>query len=719
MAHSVTREERPSTGEPGTPPAAVAGRGRRWAGTAAAGLLGCILGQALWYHHEAPFAWMALVLIWERDRRRFLPVLAAAAAGAALASGWGTGLALLGLGIVLIPLVGRVGRREWAAWPVTAGGAAGLFLVGQPWNRLALFWALVAGATAAAGYGWTRREWDRLLTGDADGITLLLLLSAAGAALAGMEGWRVGLVSPALLVGSLVVILGSVATGLAGGAVTGGVLGLTLALRGTDPAGGVGILVACGVAAGWGGQHHWRLAGPGLLLGTLAYAVLLRFPPHILTLGVSLALGAGLSEVLPPAWVGRFRRWTRDLTQGALPETLPRRLRQLALVLAEMGRAFHYEDGEAEREGRLVEYASGQVCRRCSLQRHCWEGGFYRSYRGLAEAIEGALEDGGRTLTLADVPGEPFAHCIHADALLAQVNAVVGREWERRRYRARMRESRQLAERQLAGIATLVGEMAERWAADPPPRRRAQRPLLDCEVAVAQRPRQGSSISGDAHLVRDLPGDRLVVGLSDGMGVGPRAAWESGTAVALLDRLLQAGFSQAMAVRAVNSTLLLRSQEDHFATLDLLLVDRRRASGELVKVAAAPTFLRRGNAVEVISGHTPPVGILPEVPVEPIFHTFEPGDLVVMVTDGVLDPDGPRGVERLRQFLTTADIEDPRLLAETVLSFMLGQEGDGRDDAAVLVLSLVRHGFRRARWDSGGRPRVLEWERMAPGPARG
>ncbi len=160
--------------------------------------------------------------------------------------------------------------------------------------------------------------------------------------------------------------------------------------------------------------------------------------------------------------------------------------------------------------------------------------------------------------------------------------------------------------------------------------------LLDYTMGVTQARKSTSGVSGDSYLIRELPGNRLAAVLSDGTGAGPRAAEESRTTLRMLEELLKLGFSTEMAVRTINSMLLLRSANERFATLDLLTVDLHGGQARFVKVGAPPSYVRRGYEVSVISSANLPLGVLAEVSTEGHALSVRSGDLLVLATDGLI-----------------------------------------------------------------------------------
>ncbi|MDD2553492.1 MAG: stage II sporulation protein E [Desulfotomaculaceae bacterium] len=209
-------------------------------------------------------------------------------------------------------------------------------------------------------------------------------------------------------------------------------------------------------------------------------------------------------------------------------------------------------------------------------------------------------------------------------------------------------------------------------------------------LGVAGIGRNGSIVSGDSYAFIHLKGGRFVLALSDGMGSGPRAALESGTTLSLLRYLLESGFGQDLAIKTINSILVLRSPGESFATVDMAVMNLGNGQADFVKIGAVSTFFVRGGQVELIKASSLPVGIVDDIEVSTVSRVLEPGDLLVMVTDGVLDSykgEGDRE-EWLAGILSDVTDMQPQEVADLFLKLaQTGAGGTGRapDDMTVLV----------------------------------
>ncbi|OPY56714.1 MAG: Stage II sporulation protein E [Pelotomaculum sp. PtaU1.Bin035] len=205
----------------------------------------------------------------------------------------------------------------------------------------------------------------------------------------------------------------------------------------------------------------------------------------------------------------------------------------------------------------------------------------------------------------------------------------------------------------------------------------------------------GSLVSGDSYSFFYLKGGRFGLVISDGMGVGPRAALESGITISLLRHLLELGFGQDLAIKTVNSILALRSPGESFATVDLAMVDLYSGHADFVKIGATPSYLLRGGLVSQIKASSLPVGIIEDIEVASQARMLEPGDVLVMLTDGVLE--AYNGADNHEEWIIKV-LEDavdlpPREMAELLLK--LAQTGAGGvarvpDDMTIVVAGLEK-----------------------------
>ena len=197
-------------------------------------------------------------------------------------------------------------------------------------------------------------------------------------------------------------------------------------------------------------------------------------------------------------------------------------------------------------------------------------------------------------------------------------------------------------------------------------------------------------ISGDSFSFLHKEEGQFLASLSDGMGTGLNAYQESEKVVDLLEQFLEAGFTKETAVKMINSALVLRSDGKTFSTIDISSIDLYSGVCEFLKIGAAASFIRRGNWVESITSTSLPAGIFQQTDFEKTCRKLYDGDMVIMVTDGVLDVLPVEHQEKLmKDIILEHPTNNPKELADYILD-RVRQYKNGRflDDMTVLVMGI-------------------------------
>lgn len=216
---------------------------------------------------------------------------------------------------------------------------------------------------------------------------------------------------------------------------------------------------------------------------------------------------------------------------------------------------------------------------------------------------------------------------------------------------------------------------------------------------TARIPKAQENVSGDAYTLIHLDSGQVVMSLADGMGSGETASAESEYIIHLMEQLIETGFGRQAAVRLINSMMFLKSDKQSFATVDMGMIDLYSGKCEFIKVGAAASFIKRRDSTETIMSSTLPVGAFTEVDYEGITKELSPGDMVFMVTDGVINSfEAEKGEEKLAAFIGSLDIKNPQEAARAVLDYaVMAGGGSAGDDMSVLVSGLYKNtGSRRA-----------------------
>ena len=111
-------------------------------------------------------------------------------------------------------------------------------------------------------------------------------------------------------------------------------------------------------------------------------------------------------------------------------------------------------------------------------------------------------------------------------------------------------------------------------------------------TGIARKAGQSSGICGDSYSFNPLADGKYMLALSDGMGIGSKAADESRAVISLLENFLEAGFDMDTTIRSINSTLLLRSQDEIFYSR-FVFAGSYIGNADFVKIGAVSTFIKR------------------------------------------------------------------------------------------------------------------------------
>lgn len=208
---------------------------------------------------------------------------------------------------------------------------------------------------------------------------------------------------------------------------------------------------------------------------------------------------------------------------------------------------------------------------------------------------------------------------------------------------------------------------------------------LVVSVGIAGMKKKGEPVSGDRGTYFKTDQGILCVILADGMGSGESAAKESINAVRTLEAFLRAGVNPAVAMKLLNSVLLLKNGEEWgYSTIDLMCVDLFTGEACFYKYGAAPSFIKSGKVIRRVRGESLAAGICAGDGSSPdiVRMKLKPGNVALIASDGVVSGNQDTW---LREMLLKNDGKDTKLLARETLRGAVRQFGC-EDDMTVLAL---------------------------------
>ncbi|MCQ4636169.1 SpoIIE family protein phosphatase [Anaerovorax odorimutans] len=193
-------------------------------------------------------------------------------------------------------------------------------------------------------------------------------------------------------------------------------------------------------------------------------------------------------------------------------------------------------------------------------------------------------------------------------------------------------------------------------------------------------------ISGDSYMWEELPGGKFAIVLSDGMGNGKTAATESSLAVTTVIKLLKAGLEVELVLKLLNSILLLNAENEIFSTIDLGIFNKKTGKMKFYKIGAATTFIKRKNSVETVKVSAMPMGIVDGLKIDYVTVHLNPGDQVIMISDGVTDSKREDlSMEWLQETIDEIKSRDPQTMCDLIMNRAVENYGlKEKDDLTVL-----------------------------------
>lgn len=222
----------------------------------------------------------------------------------------------------------------------------------------------------------------------------------------------------------------------------------------------------------------------------------------------------------------------------------------------------------------------------------------------------------------------------------------------------------------------------------------------ECTITIEEAPKyyvmsyaamdikDGESQTGDYYSFGKTTDGNYTIILSDGMGSGPEASDQSKATVNLVEHLTDAGFAEDITVNTVNSIMGMKfAENEKFATLDLSKINLYNGRTSFIKIGASPSFIKRKDGVQKIASNNLPFGLVDEVDVEVINEELKPGDMIVSISDGIVDIDKLKvGDDLWIEEYLGENSYDPKQLSENILKRAKElSNGILKDDMMVVV----------------------------------
>lgn len=201
-------------------------------------------------------------------------------------------------------------------------------------------------------------------------------------------------------------------------------------------------------------------------------------------------------------------------------------------------------------------------------------------------------------------------------------------------------------------------------------------PYFDVEIGSSQHICNNGKLCGDSLNYFNNSFGSMVALISDGMGTGGRAAVDGNMAVSIMTKLCKAGLSYDCALQVVNSALMVKSEDESLATLDVVDINLFTGKVTLMKAGAPLTYIKKNGHIIKKQGESLPAGILNNIKFSKESMGLSSGDWIVMISDGAVHKDD----QWLDSLIKTWNQASASELAQKIVQESANRRTDGHDD---------------------------------------
>ena len=216
-----------------------------------------------------------------------------------------------------------------------------------------------------------------------------------------------------------------------------------------------------------------------------------------------------------------------------------------------------------------------------------------------------------------------------------------------------------------------------------------------------------NTVGGDFYDILPRPDGTVIVALGDVAGKASPAALLMALLLAMMRTLVDEGLTIAELVKRLNTQVGKHAPPSRFITLFVASYDPRTAEVQFVNAGQTPPLLRRKNGtIERLSTGGIALGMFEGSRYEAGHIRLDPGDAIVMYSDGITEAEDPAGVpfdeaglERtLALYPGTFPEATAASVAQAIFDAVERHRRDSRlsDDLTVLVLSRISNSIARS-----------------------
>lgn len=210
------------------------------------------------------------------------------------------------------------------------------------------------------------------------------------------------------------------------------------------------------------------------------------------------------------------------------------------------------------------------------------------------------------------------------------------------------------------------------------------------DVALGWRPAR--EISGDIYDFFEYSNQHVAIAFGDSSGKGAAAALYGAVVDGLLRTLGPRHRNPAGLLRALNDTLIERKVEARYVTLLVMLWHPHSRHFSMANAGALPPMVCRAGQILKVRVEGVPPGLLPQRDYEEVTLHTQPGDMIVLHSDGITDHLSPAGEEygrgRLVQVVRNTSSLEPQAVIDGIFEDLDRFNMTRYDDQTLVVLKV-------------------------------
>lgn len=482
------------------------------------------------------------------------------------------------------------------------------------------------------------------------------------------------------------------------GATSGLIISLSMGLMGFGNVATVATYAFCGLLAGMLSKFGKWGAVIGFVLGNIILVFFANGSTEVLISIKEIVLASLVLFLIPKKLLVILddlfdynRALPGEGVAGYIEENTIFKLSAVSEVINDMADnvSANRDDIPTDQIGSFIKTLNENTCKRCQNYEKCWKENYHKMYEETFNAIEKL--QGNNVITERDLKDSICTQkALFAEGLnLCFEIYKVNKEWQ-----AKVKEQRIQMAMQLKEVSQEIDKMKNNIKGNLNKENiedSVANEIHTLELGIAKTKKTNSIISGDSNTVIKLKDGKILVAISDGMGSGEIAARNSKKVVLNLEKLLNTGFEEDRAIKMINSYMLVGKNPDNFATIDAMIFDPLVGLTEFIKIGACPTFIStRDGQFLTVESNSLPAGILGDIEIETKTRLLKRDDLIVMVSDGIIDGMQENQIETMKKLLLTVKNITPQRLADIILQETIDSNfGIAKDDMTVIVAKVI------------------------------